>query len=101
MRVSGSGHRDPSESASEENPRVKKFRQKYRPGHVLVGVLLEYESPNYAWVLVDDIQILAWIQNNYQQGQRLFLLVENMFPEIVLKEVEYDSQGRRRISLMV
>ncbi len=51
--------------------------------------------------LEDDIRILAWTRNNHFRGRLLHLQVGSMHPERVLKEVEYDPEGKKRISIMV
>lgn len=76
-----------------ENPRVRKFKTRYRIGEIVSGIILEYDGPRLAWVLVDDLRLLAFVNRKYFRGQQLYLMIENLHPEIVLKEVYPDGEG--------
>jgi len=101
MRIAGPGYRQNHQNTPGENPRVKRFRRTYSQGDVLEGIVMEYDSSQLAWVLVDDLRILAWTRNNHFRGRLLHLQVESLHPEIVLKEVEYGPKGKKRINIMV
>ncbi len=96
MRIFGPGYRQSGEDTPGENPRVRRFKRKYSQGDVIEGTVLEYDSSQLAWVLVDDIRILAWTRNNHFLGRLLHLQVESMHPEIVLKEIEYGPEGKKK-----
>ncbi len=101
MKVFGHGPHKESAYLALDNPRIRKFRKKYRVGHIVAGIILEYDSPRLAWVLVDDLRMLAWVTRNYFRGQRLHLVVENMYPEIVLKEVDLSDCEHGGLSIIV
>ncbi|WP_291322395.1 hypothetical protein [Desulfonatronospira sp.] len=101
MNIFGPGYRESSKDESRENPRVRSFRRRYSPGEIIRGTVLEYDTTNMAWVLVDDLRVLAWIRDHHFRGRLLHLQVESMHPEIVLKEVELDPDGRKRFSIVV
>ncbi|MFP4084601.1 MAG: hypothetical protein ACLFP9_07000 [Desulfonatronovibrio sp.] len=84
-----------------ENPRVRKFKTRYRVGEVVSGIVLEYDAPRLAWVLVDDLRLLAWVNRDYFRGQRLHLMIENLHPEIVLKEVYLSDEEGGGLSIIV
>ncbi|MFO7727250.1 MAG: hypothetical protein R6X11_02875 [Desulfonatronovibrio sp.] len=84
-----------------ENPRVRKFKTRYRTGEVVSGIILEYDGPRLAWVLVDDLRLLAFVNRDYFRGQRLHLMIENLHPEIVLREVQLSDGEGGGLSIIV
>ncbi len=101
MRIFGQGPRKEYAFLAMDNPRIRKFRNKYRVGNIVPGIILEYDSPRLAWVLVDDLRMLAWVVRDYFRGQRLHLVIENMYPEIVLKEIDLTDEETRGLSIIV
>ncbi len=101
MRIFGRKPDDNGAYLSMENPRVRKFRAKYRVGQVVPGIILDYDAPGLAWVLVDDLRLLAWVAKSYFRGQRLHLIIENIYPEIVLKEIDLTQDERKGLSIIV
>ncbi|WP_028574814.1 hypothetical protein [Desulfonatronovibrio hydrogenovorans] len=101
MRIFNSGSDEEFVYLAMDNPRVRKFRRKYKQGDVVPGIILEYDSPGLAWVLVDDLRLLAWVARNYFRGQRLHLAVENLYPEIILREIDLTSDNSDGLSIIV
>ncbi|WP_045212047.1 hypothetical protein [Desulfonatronovibrio magnus] len=101
MRIFDKKTQNESAYLSLDNPRVRKFRAKYRVGEVVPGIILEYDAPKLAWVLVDDLRLMAWVLKDYFRGQRLHLLIESVYPEIVMREIDLSSEGSKGLSIIV
>lgn len=101
MRIFSENQHNEGAYLAMDNPRVRKFRTKYKVGDIVPGIILEYDAPRLAWVLVDDLRMLAWVTRDYLRGQRLHLLVENMYPEILLKEIDLNSEDSKGLSIIV
>ncbi|MCA1743852.1 MAG: hypothetical protein LC631_07905, partial [Desulfovibrionales bacterium] len=91
MRIFGRKPDDDDAYLSMDNPRVRRFKVKYRVGQIVPGIILDYDSPGLAWVLVDDLRLLASVARDYFRGQRLHLKIESVYPEIVLKEIDLNE----------
>ncbi|MFW5730656.1 MAG: hypothetical protein ACOCV7_03315 [Desulfonatronovibrionaceae bacterium] len=101
MRVKNGKSLEKTVYLAADNPRIRRFRMKYRPGQVVPGIVLEYDGPHLAWVLVEDLRLLAWVLRDYFRGQRLYLLIENTHPDIILRELDLSDQENWRLNLIV
>ncbi len=101
MRIFDQGTREDSAYLALDNPRVRKFRARYRVGQIVHGIILEYDTPMLAWVLVEDLRVLAWVSRDYLRGQRLHLEIIQLCPEIVLKEVDLSDHKSKGLSIIV
>lgn len=101
MRIFGRKSDDNGAYLSMDNPRVRKFKAKYKIGQIVPGIILDYDAPGLAWVLVDDLRLLAWVARDYFRGQRLHLIIENFYPEIVLKEIDLTQDEGKGLSIIV
>ena len=101
MRIFDQGAREGSAYLSLDNPRIRKFRARYREGQIVHGTILEYDAPMLAWVLVEDLRVLAWVTRDYLRGQRLNLEITNLYPEIILKEVDLSGHESKGLSIIV
>ncbi|WP_031483847.1 hypothetical protein [Maridesulfovibrio frigidus] len=82
-------------SSNSGSSRIDIFRKKYKVGEVLHGRLLKWENQKLGWVEVNDQTLLANISSSPNPGDSLIFLVEQLYPDIILKEISADelSQG--------
>ncbi len=94
MKISKYGNRNYGSSNSASS-RIGVFRKKYKIGEVLHGRLLKWENQKLGWIEVDDQTLLANISSSPTPGDSLVFLVEQLYPDIILKEISADelSQG--------
>ncbi|WP_457571038.1 hypothetical protein [Desulfovulcanus sp.] len=77
------------------------FRQRYRPGDIVQGTIVQVENPGQAWIQVGDLQLLARTNLDYPAGQKLFFLVQQLYPQIILKEADQDEIKTGRLNIIV
>ncbi|OEU71517.1 MAG: hypothetical protein BA863_07870 [Desulfovibrio sp. S3730MH75] len=82
-------------NSNSGSSRIAVFRKKYKVGEVLHGRLLKWEKQKLGWVEVNDQTLLANISSSPTPGDSLIFLVEQLYPDIILKEISADelSQG--------
>ncbi|MCJ2164036.1 MULTISPECIES: hypothetical protein [unclassified Pseudodesulfovibrio] len=86
IRGSGTGSGD-SQNGSGSGRRSDSFRRKYRLGQKIRGILLKNLPNSMAWVEIDDIRLLAQIEARHQEGSHLLFIVNQLTPDIILKEL--------------
>ncbi len=96
MRISRYGGRQSFSGGGGSTERSAKFRKKYKVGEIIQGTLLKWEQPNFGWVQIDELRLLANILTSHSPGDILTFVVQQLYPEIVLKEVSaenFNAQG--------
>lgn len=73
------------------------FRSRYHVGQKLHGKLLKWESQNLGWIEVQDLTLLASIQATPPIGTLLTFKVEQMYPEIILKELHSGAEDEESV----
>lgn len=71
------------------------FRKKYRVGEIIQGSLLKWEHGRLGWVQIDELQLLANILTSPSPGDELTFVVQQLYPEIMLKEIGPDDLNER------
>jgi len=74
---------------------IIQFRQRYRPGDIVEGKILHFEAPGLGWIRVEKLCLLARTRQNYPTGQKLYFLVKQLYPQIILKEADKDMENGR------
>ncbi len=72
--------------------RSDSFRKGRKPGQKVHGKLVKWISDDRAWVLIDGHHLLAQLQSRPQVGARLTFIIQQLRPDIVLKEV-FEATG--------
>lgn len=99
MRISGYG--TGSGGSGSRGDRREAFRRKHRPGQRVVGCFLRRQDDNLAWVEVDGQQLLAELGATPQPGQRLFFVIKQLEPDIVLQVLEGGGQAGHELGNLV
>ncbi len=66
------------------------FRKKFAVGDILQGKLLKWYKPKLGWVIIQDLELLANIQTNAAPDDILTFHVQQLYPDIILKEINPD-----------
>ena len=85
MRISGYGSGDSFGGGG--GSRSDRFRHKHRPGQKVRGILLKNLPDAMAWVEIDGDRLLAQLETAHPEGSRLFFLIQQLTPRIILKEL--------------
>lgn len=91
MRISRYGGRPFHSGGGGSSERSARFRKKYSVGQVLQGTLIKWEKSRLGWVQIDDLRLLASILTTPSPGDILTFLVQQLYPDIILKEVGQDD----------
>ena len=79
---------------------IIRFRQRFRPGDIVEGKILHFEAPGLAWISVEKLCLLARTRFNYPVGQKLYFLVKQLYPQIILKEADRDMK-KAKLNIVV
>ncbi|WP_319759157.1 hypothetical protein [Maridesulfovibrio sp.] len=88
MKISRYGKREFSGGGNKPSARSAIFRKKFSVGDILQGKLLKWYQPKLGWILIQDLELLASIQTNASPGDILTFHVEQLYPDIILKEID-------------
>ena len=80
---------------------IIRFRQRFRPGDIVEGEILHFETPGLAWIRVEKLCLLASTRHNYPTGQKLCFLIKQLYPQIILKEANQDEIKTGRLNIIV
>ncbi|NDV22002.1 hypothetical protein [Desulfovibrio sp. JC022] len=90
MKISKYGHRSFGGGGKKSSARSTMFRKKFSVGDILQGKLINWYQPKLGWVVIQDLELLASIQTNAAPGDILTFHVQQLYPEIILKEINPD-----------
>ncbi|WP_432737232.1 hypothetical protein [Maridesulfovibrio sp. FT414] len=96
MRISRYGGQQFQSGGGGASERSAKFRKKFKAGEVIQGILLKWEQPKLGWVQIDDLLLLANVMTSPMIGDVLTFVVQQLYPDIILKEVgpdDFNSMG--------
>ncbi|WP_027180436.1 hypothetical protein [Maridesulfovibrio bastinii] len=91
MKIFGYGNYSNQHKNGSSNKKSVIFRNRYRVGQKLRGTLLKWERQNFGWIEVENLSLLAKIQSTPSVGDILTFIVEQLYPDIILKEITADS----------
>lgn len=91
MKISKYGSRQFHTGGKGTSERSAKFRKRYRVGEILKGILVKWEYERLGWVDIGDLRLLANIQTSPSPGDELIFTVQQLYPDIVLKELTPDQ----------
>lgn len=94
IRNSGSGYKQ----YGSKDSRSDSFRQGRRKGQKVHGTLLKWVADDMAWVNIDGHKLLAQLQSSPQVGSQLTFLIQELSPNIVLKEI-FDLSAEKQAPL--
>jgi hypothetical protein len=72
--------------------RIEQFQGQHRIGERVIGIFLRWEGRGLGWVDFQGNPLLASMASRPEPGTRLFFLVKQLFPEIVLQEIIGSAQ---------
>lgn len=87
MKISRYGNRGFGGGGNKPSARSAMFRKKFAVGDILQGKLLKWYQPKLGWVIIQDLELLASIQTNATPGDILTFHVQQLYPDIILKEI--------------
>lgn len=87
MKISKYGNRGFGGGNKRQSERSTMFRRKYAVGDILQGKLVKWYKAGLGWVIIEDQELLASIQTNAAPGDILTFLVQQLYPDIILKEI--------------
>lgn len=87
MKISRYGSRGFGGGGSKSSARSTMFRKRFSVGDILQGKLIKWYQPKLGWVVIEDLELLASIQTNATPGDILTFHVEQLYPDIILKEI--------------
>ncbi|ACS80657.1 hypothetical protein [Maridesulfovibrio salexigens] len=87
MKISRYGNRGFGGGGSKSSARSAMFRKRFSVGDILQGKLIKWYQPKLGWVIIEDLELLASIQTNAAPGDILTFHVEQLYPDIILKEI--------------
>ncbi|MEF2145005.1 MAG: hypothetical protein V3573_06130 [Desulfovibrionaceae bacterium] len=90
MRIRGTGSTN-SSSTGPDNARATAFRKSHQIGQTVQGRVLRHAGSGLAWVNFGSVPLLAQIGSTPPVGARLTFQVQQLYPDIILKE--YTAQG--------
>ncbi|WP_421902667.1 hypothetical protein [Maridesulfovibrio sp.] len=90
MKISRFGNRGFSGGGNKSSARSAMFRKRFSVGDVLQGKLIKWYQPRLGWVIIEDLELLASIQTNAAPGDILTFHVQQLYPDIILKEINPD-----------
>jgi hypothetical protein len=79
--------------------RSDRFRSRHRPGQKVRGILVKNLPESMAWVDIDGERLLAQLETARPEGSRLLFLIQQLVPQIILKELTGDAQGNAASAL--
>ena len=89
-----------SPSAGQDSAgRAAAFRRSHHVGQILHGKVLRWVRGGMAWVHVGGQELLAQLQTKPEAGVPLRFLVEQLVPDIILKEVDGDETAAANQSI--
>lgn len=74
--------------------RASTFRRTHAVGQKVHGYLLRWEKPGLGWVSIDNQHLLASLSSTPGKGTRLTFLIQQLSPEIILKEINESTNNR-------
>ena len=90
MRISRYGNQGFGGGGNKSSARSAIFRKKFAVGDILQGKLIKWYQPKLGWVIIQDLELLANIQTNASPGDILTFHVQQLYPDIILKEINPD-----------
>ncbi|WP_419780157.1 hypothetical protein [Maridesulfovibrio sp.] len=90
MKISRYGNRGSGGGDNKSSARSAMFRKKFAVGDILQGKLLKWYKPKLGWVIIQDLELLANIQTNAAPDDILTFHVQQLYPDIILKEINPD-----------
>lgn len=99
MRISKYGGRQYQGGNSGSTARTALFRRRYKVGQTLQGTLIKWERQKLGWVQIDDQRLLANITTSPSPGDMLTFVVQQLYPDIILKEITQDQLNEHGIYL--
>lgn len=90
MKISRYGNRGFGGGGNKSSARSAAFRKRFSVGDILQGKLIKWYQPKLGWVIIDDLELLASIQTNAAPGDILTFHVQQLYPDIILKEINPD-----------
>lgn len=90
MKISKYGNRNFGAGSGKSSARSALFRKKFSVGDILQGKLIKWCQPKLGWIVIQDLELLASIQTNAAPGDILTFHVEQLYPDIILKEINPD-----------
>ncbi|WP_320008906.1 hypothetical protein [Maridesulfovibrio sp.] len=93
MKISRYGNQGFGGGGSKPSARSAIFRKKFAVGDILQGKILKWYQPKLGLVLIQDLELLANIQSNASLGDILTFHVQQLYPDIILKEINPDHQN--------
>jgi hypothetical protein len=73
--------------------RASTFRRTHSVGQKVHGYLLRWEKTGLGWVSIDNQHLLASISSKPAKGSRLTFVIQQLLPEIILKEIAEETSG--------
>lgn len=90
MKISRYGNRQFQGRNKGASERSAIFRKRYKVDQIIQGILLKWETTKLGWVEIGDQRLLANIMTSPAPGDTLTFLVQQLYPEIILKEINPD-----------
>lgn len=90
MKISRYGSRQFQNGNKGTSERSAVFRKRYKVDQIIQGILLKWESSRLGWVEIGDQQLLANIMTSPSPGDTLTFVVQQLYPDIILKEINPD-----------
>ncbi|WP_027722189.1 hypothetical protein [Maridesulfovibrio zosterae] len=97
MKISKYGGRQFHNGGRGSSERSTIFRKRYKVGQIIQGVLLKWEQHKLGWVQIEDQKLLANIQTVPAPGDTLTFIVQQLYPDILLKEISPDNLNKQGI----
>ncbi|MBI9111523.1 hypothetical protein [Maridesulfovibrio ferrireducens] len=88
MKISKYGSGQYGNDNSRLSSRATAFQKKYRVGEILKGRLLKWERQTLGWVEINSQTLLADISSSPVPGDTLAFIVHQLYPDIILKEID-------------
>ncbi|CCO24963.1 hypothetical protein [Maridesulfovibrio hydrothermalis] len=99
MKISRYGGRQFKGGSGDSSERSAIFRKSYKVGEIIQGILLKWEHEKLGWVQIEDQKLLANIQTSPSPGDTLIFLVQQLYPDIILKELSRDDLNANGVYL--
>ena len=97
MRISKYGSRQFHSGGKGSSERSTIFRKRYKVGQIIQGVLLKWEQQKLGWVQIEDQKLLANILSFPSTGDTLTFIVQQLYPDILLKEISPENLNEHGI----
>ncbi len=72
---------------------LQRFRKKHCPGQQVQGRIVKYQGHRLAWVSLQGFDLLAYLQTSPPEGKEVWFNIEQLYPQVVLKEQAYRNPG--------